>query len=60
MAVRYVCDSCGYRGFDPRAGTADEVLCNQCGEPVLTDLDDSPSTNRGDLREMHERPQGLD
>lgn len=44
MAVRYLCDSCGYRGFDPNAGTADEVLCEQCSEPVLSDPDTAPPT----------------
>jgi hypothetical protein len=39
MAVHYLCDSCGHRGFDPAADSADEVLCEVCGEPVLEDPD---------------------
>jgi len=37
MPVRYLCDSCGFRGVDPSAQTADEVLCEMCGKPVLDD-----------------------
>jgi DNA-directed RNA polymerase subunit RPC12/RpoP len=44
MAVRYVCDTCGHRGVDAAASSADEVLCEVCGEPVLEDLD--PDGNR--------------
>lgn len=46
MAVRYLCDSCGHRGVDPEAATADEVLCEVCGEPVLVDPDDAPGQPR--------------
>jgi hypothetical protein len=40
MAVRYLCDNCGFHGVDPVATTSDQVLCSQCGEPVLADPDD--------------------
>jgi hypothetical protein len=40
VSARYVCDSCGYRGVDPDARCADQVLCAACGEPVLADVDD--------------------
>jgi hypothetical protein len=45
VPVHYLCDSCGYRGFDPTAESADEVLCEACGEPVLADPDTPPSEN---------------
>jgi hypothetical protein len=46
MSVRYLCDSCGFRGVDPRAASADEVLCEVCGEPVLDDPDPPQSGGR--------------
>lgn len=39
MAVRYVCDNCGFRGLEPDAETADMLLCEMCGEPVMEDRD---------------------
>ncbi|HZC73385.1 MAG TPA: hypothetical protein VE442_22000 [Jatrophihabitans sp.] len=41
MSIKYVCDSCGYRGVAHDADTADQVQCEMCGEPVLEDLDRS-------------------
>jgi transcription initiation factor IIE alpha subunit len=46
MAVYYLCDSCGHRGVDLSAGTADEVQCEMCGEPVLDDPDASRTVKR--------------
>jgi hypothetical protein len=48
MPVRYLCDSCGYRGVDQAAGSVEEVLCEQCGEPVLADHDADASSNSPD------------
>lgn len=42
MPVTYVCDNCGHRGIDVDAQTADQVLCEVCGEPVLDDLNARP------------------
>jgi DNA-directed RNA polymerase subunit RPC12/RpoP len=58
MAVRYLCDTCGYRGFAPNAATADEVLCEQCGEPVLTDPQSSVP-KRQPTRPSHEAPENM-
>lgn len=36
---RWVCDYCGATGRVPEGQTSDNVLCDQCGEPVLPDGD---------------------
>lgn len=48
MTVHYLCDSCGHRGVDHAARTADEVLCEVCGEPVLQDPDVPRDSDRDD------------
>ena len=34
MAVRWVCDFCGYEGSAPDQAETDQVQCPMCGEPV--------------------------
>lgn len=45
MIIYYLCDSCGYRGR-ATAGSADQILCEVCGEPVLEDPDRPPEPDR--------------
>jgi hypothetical protein len=35
MTGRWVCDYCGATGKIPDGDTADQVQCDQCGEPVM-------------------------
>ena len=34
MAVRYVCQHCGYAGVDESESDLDRVQCAMCGEPA--------------------------